>query len=435
MTPHDPVTNGHSLVERLEDSFDHIFVTGPAGTGKTTLLNEFLDTTNKSVVVAAPTGVAALAIGGQTLHSLLRLPLGIVDPKKELGFCPKPTLQLLRAIDTLVIDEVSMVSANVMDAIDKRMRQAKGRKTVPFGGAQLIMFGDLYQLAPVVGNDEKGVFAQLGYRSPWFFDAKVWEETTLQTITLDTIYRQADPQFQAVLQALRHGHIEPEMGRMLNEVGSRRPENPDIITLASTNNTVKKINAERLAELPGKAEVAIAEVEGEFPPGQFPADPELELKEGAQVMFLRNDTGNQDGPRWFNGTVGHVVSIDQTVTVELDDGERVEVEPVTWEKIKYDYDPATKEISHDVVAEFTQFPLRLAWAVTIHKAQGKTLNEALIDLGPRAFAAGQTYVALSRLTSLDGLYLKRLLRPSDIIVDPDVVRFFETNWDKGSGLW
>jgi len=263
----------------------------------------------------------------------------------------------------------------------------------------------------------------------------VWQESTLQTITLDTIYRQADPEFQAVLQALRHGHIEPEMGRMLNEVGSRTPENPDIITLASTNNTVKKINAERLAELPGKAEVAIAEVEGEFPPGQFPADPELELKEGAQVMFLRNDTGNQDGPRWVNGTVGHVVSIDQTVTVELDDGERVEVEPVTWEKIKYDYNPATKEISHDVVAEFTQFPLRLAWAVTIHKAQGKTLNEALIDLGPRAFAAGQTYVALSRLTSLEGLYLKRLLRPSDIIVDPDVVRFFETNWDKGSGLW
>ena len=435
MTPHDQVTNGHSLVERLEQSFDHTFVTGPAGTGKTTLLNEFLDTTDKAVVVAAPTGVAALAIGGQTLHSLLRLPLGILGGRKDLGFCPKPTLQLLRAIDTLVIDEVSMVSADLMDAIDRRMRQAKGRKTVPFGGAQLIMFGDLYQLAPVVSGETERRYYTDTYKSAWFFDAKVWKETTLRTITLDTIYRQADPEFQAVLQALRHGHIEPEMGRMLNEVGSRTPENPDIITLASTNNTVKKINAERLAELPGKAEVAVAEVEGEFPPGQFPADPELELKEGAQVMFLRNDTGNQDGPRWVNGTVGHVVSIDQTVTVELDDGERVEVEPVTWEKIKYDYDPATKEISHDVVAEFTQFPLRLAWAVTIHKAQGKTLNEALIDLGPRAFAAGQTYVALSRLTSLDGLYLKRLLRPSDIIVDPDVVRFFETNWDKGSGLW
>ena len=435
MTPQDPVTTGKTMVERLEESFDHIFVTGPAGTGKTTLLNEFLHTTDKSVVVAAPTGVAALAIGGQTLHSLLRLPLGILGGRQDLGFCPKPTLQLLRAIDTLVIDEVSMVSADLMDAIDRRMRQAKGRKTVPFGGAQLIMFGDLYQLAPVVSGETEKRYYTDTYRSPWFFDARVWEETTLHTITLDTIYRQSDPEFQAVLQALRHGHIEADMGRMLNNVGSRIPTNPDIITLASTNNTVKKINAERLAELPGAVQVAVAEVEGEFPPGQFPADPQLELKEGAQVMFLRNDTGNQDGPRWVNGSVGHVVSIDQTVTVELDDGEQVEVEPVTWEKIRYEYDPGTKEISHDVVAEFTQFPLRLAWAVTIHKAQGKTLREALIDLGPRAFAAGQTYVALSRLTSLEGLYLKRPLRPSDIIVDSDVVRFFETNWDNGTGLW
>lgn len=422
------------LVERLEGSFDHIFVTGPAGTGKTTLLNEFLHTTDKTVVVAAPTGVAALAIGGQTLHSLLRLPLGILG-KRDLGFCPKPTLQLLRAIDTLVIDEVSMVSADVMDAIDRRMRQAKGRKTVPFGGAQLLMFGDLYQLAPVVSGKAETSYFTDTYRSPWFFDAKVWQETTLQTITLDTIHRQSDPEFQSVLQSLRHGHIEPDTGRMLNEVGSRQPENPDIITLATTNNTVTKINAERLAALPGRGQVAVAEIDGEFPPGQFPADQELELKEGAQVMFLRNDTGNPDGPRWVNGSVGRVLAIDSTVSVELDSGDTVEVEPVTWEKIRYEYDPGTKEISHDVVAEFTQFPLRLAWAVTIHKAQGKTLDEALIDLGSRVFAAGQTYVALSRLTSLEGLYLKRLLRPSDIIVDADVVRFFETSWDNNSGLW
>lgn len=434
MTTDTPLADNTQLVKRLEASVDHVFVTGPAGTGKTTLLNEFLQTTEKAVVVAAPTGVAALAIGGQTLHSLLRLPLGILG-SRDLGFCPKPTLQLLRAIDTLVIDEVSMVSADLMDAIDRRMRQAKGRKTVPFGGAQLVMFGDLYQLAPVVSGETENRYFRDTYQSPWFFDAKVWQETTLNTITLDTIYRQADPEFQTVLQALRRGHIEPEMGRMLNEVGSRTPDNPDIITLASTNNTVKKINAERLAQLPGRVQVAVAEVEGEFPPGQFPADPELELKEGAQVMFLRNDTGNSDGPRWVNGSVGHVVAIDHSVTVELQDGERVEVEPVTWEKIKYDYDSATKEISHDVVAEFTQFPLRLAWAVTIHKAQGKTLTEALIDLGPRAFAAGQTYVALSRLTSLDGLYLTRPLRPSDIIVDPAVVRFFESDWDNGAGLW
>jgi ATP-dependent DNA helicase PIF1 len=434
MTSDTPSAHTGSLVERLDSSVDHMFITGPAGTGKTTLLNEFLAATDKAVVVAAPTGVAALAIGGQTLHSLLRLPLGILG-SRDLGFCPKPTLQLLRAIDTLVIDEVSMVSADLMDAIDRRMRQAKGRKLVPFGGAQLLMFGDLYQLAPVVSGTAENSYYTDTYRSAWFFDAKVWQETSLTTITLDTIHRQTDPEFQAVLQALRHGTIDPQTGRMLNDIGSRHPENQDIITLATTNNTVRQINAERLAGLAGKVQVAVADVEGEFPAGQFPADEQLELKEGAQVMFLRNDTGNPDGPRWVNGSVGRVHSIADTVIVELDDGDRVAVEPVTWEKVRYDYDPGTKQISHEVVAEFTQFPLRLAWAVTIHKAQGKTLDEALIDLGPRVFAAGQTYVALSRLTSLEGLYLKRPLRPSDIIVDPHVTRFFETNWDNTAGLW
>jgi len=413
-----------SLVEMLEQSFDHIFVTGPAGTGKTTLLMEFLAHTQKTVIVSAPTGVAALAVGGQTLHSLLRLPLGIIGDR-DLGFCPKPTLQLLRAIDTLVIDEVSMVSADLMDAINRRLKQAKGKKTIPFGGVQLVMFGDLFQLAPVVSGDTETRYYQDNYPSPWFFDAKVWSEAPIQTVLLDTIHRQTDPQFQDVLQALRHGTIDPDMGRMLNEVGARVPDNPDIITLATTNQTVRAINRERLAALPGRSQVALAEVDGEFPPGQFPADEELELKVGAQVMLLRNDTGHDDGPRWVNGTLGHVVDIDSTVSVELEDGNVVEVEPVTWEKIKYDYNLSTKEISHEVVAEFTQFPLRLAWAVTIHKAQGKTLDQAVIDLGPRVFAAGQTYVALSRLTSLDGLYLKRPLRPSDIIVDSHVTRFFE----------
>jgi len=427
-------TDNNDLVSRLETSFDHIFVTGPAGTGKTTLLHEFLDSTQKAVVVAAPTGVAALAIGGQTLHSLLRLPIGIVGGR-DLGFCPKPTLQLLRAIDTLVIDEVSMVSADVMDAIDRRLRQAKGRKTVAFGGVQLIMFGDLFQLAPVVsGETEKRYYAD-NYRSAWFFDAKAWQETSLQTIVLDTIHRQTDHNFQAILNAVRRGEVDADTGRTLNETGARQPTNPDIITLATTNSAVTKINSTRLAGLSGTSQVAHAHVEGEFPPGQFPADEELHLKIGAQVMFLRNDTTGSDGPRWVNGTVGRIHAITDTVTVEIDDGDTVEVEPVTWEKIRYEYDPGTKEISHDVVAEFTQFPLRLAWAVTIHKAQGRTLDEALIDLGSRVFAAGQTYVALSRLTSLEGLYLSRPLRPSDIIVDADVTRFFETNWDRGSGLW
>ena len=418
----------------LENSFDNVFVTGPAGTGKTTLLHEFVDTTEKTVVVAAPTGVAALAVSGQTLHSLLRLPLGILGTG-DLGYCPRETLQMLRNIDTLVIDEVSMVSADVMDGIDRRLRQAKGRRSVPFGGVQLVMFGDPYQLAPVVSGEAERKYYLDNYRSPWFFDAKVWQETNLRTLVLETIYRQDDPEFQRILQSLRDGTLDPETGRMLNERGAIPPENPDVITLATTNNTVRRINGSRLDSLDGELRVAQALIEGDFGNArQFPAEEELGLKIGAQVMFLRNDTGNPAGPRWVNGTLGVVEDIADTVMVNID-GEVVEVEPVTWEKVKYDYDSSSKEISSEVVAEFTQFPLRLAWAVTIHKAQGKTLDEAIIDLGPKAFAAGQTYVAFSRLTSLEGLHLARPLRPSDIIVDQDVKRFFDTASDQVSALW
>lgn len=418
----------------LEESLDNIFVTGPAGTGKTTLLHEFVDTTDKTVVVAAPTGVAALAVSGQTLHSLLRLPLGILG-SGDLGYCPREVLTMLRQIDTLVIDEVSMVSADMMDGIDRRLRQAKGRRTIPFGGVQLVMFGDPYQLAPVVSGETERTYFHDTYRSPWFFDAKVWEQTTLRTLVLDTVYRQADPEFQRILQCLRDGSLDPETGRMLNERGAIPADNPDVITLATTNHTVRTINESRLDALEGEPKVAVAEIEGEFGASrQFPADEQLTLKVGAQVMFLRNDTGNQAGPRWVNGTLGVVEDISDTVTVNVD-GDIVGVEPVTWEKVRYEYDPGSKEVSSEVVAEFTQFPLRLAWAVTIHKAQGKTLDEAIIDLGPKAFAAGQTYVAFSRLTSLDGLHLARPLRPSDIIVDEHVKRFFETARNDVAALW
>jgi ATP-dependent DNA helicase PIF1 len=427
-------TTSQTLRATLESSFDNFFITGPAGTGKTTLLHEFVAETDKTVVVAAPTGVAALAVSGQTLHSLLRLPLGILG-SGDLGYCPKEILQMLRQIDTLVIDEVSMVSADVMDGIDRRLRQAKGKRTVAFGGVQLIMFGDPYQLAPVVSGETERHYYYDTYRSPWFFDARVWEETSLRTVVLETIYRQADPEFQRVLQSLRDGTIDADTGRMLNERGSIPADNPDIITLATTNNTVRRINEERLAVLDAEEKPFPAIIEGEFgSPNQYPADEKLIIKEGAQVMFLRNDTGNAAGPRWVNGTLGVVEDISDTVMVNID-GESVEVEPVTWEKIRYEYDPGSKEVSSEIVAEFTQFPLRLAWAVTIHKAQGKTLDEAIIDLGPKAFAAGQTYVAFSRLTSLDGLHLARPLRPSDVIVDQDVKRFFDTATDQASGLF
>jgi len=410
------------ILQGMEDTLDHLFITGRAGTGKTTLLHEFVATTAKSVAVCAPTGVAALAIGGQTIHSLLRLPLGIIGDR-ELGFIPKESLAVLANLDALVIDEVSMVSADVVDAIDRRLRQAKRRRNSPFGGIQMIMFGDPYQLSPVVsGQAEKAYFLD-HYRSSWFFDAKVWLNTEMTTFELDTIHRQADGEFRAVLNALREGRMDPEMGRMLNERGMREPDDPELITLTTTNASVTRINSIALERLEGKAKIAHADIEGDFgSTSAYPADEQLVLKPGARVMFLRNDTAGPDEPRFVNGTIGTVTKITDTVGVDID-GEGVLVEPVTWEKIRYEYSPATKTISHDVVAEFTQFPLRLAWAVTIHKAQGKTLDAAVIDLGQRAFAPGQTYVAFSRLTSLDGLYLKRPLSPSDIIVDQDVLRF------------
>jgi ATP-dependent exoDNAse (exonuclease V) alpha subunit len=415
-------TQQTDVLALMENSLDHLFITGRAGTGKTTLLQEFVATTAKNVAVCAPTGVAALAVGGQTIHSLMRLPIGIIS-NRELGFIPKESLAVLANLDVLVIDEVSMVSADVLDAMDRRLRQAKRRKNTAFGGVQLVMFGDPYQLAPVVSGQAEKAYYQDHYRSPWFFDAKVWAETNMNVHELDTIHRQADSEFRAVLNALREGRMEPDMGRMLNETGMRQPADPELITLATTNQSVTRINQIALDRISGTAKIAHADIEGDFgSTASYPADEKLVLKVGARVMFLRNDAAGPDGPRFVNGTLGTIQKITDTVTVDVD-GELVLVEPVTWEKIRYEYSPATKMITHDVVAEFTQFPLRLAWAVTIHKAQGKTLEAAVIDLGQRAFAPGQTYVAFSRLTSLEGLYLKRPLTPADIIVDDHVVRF------------
>lgn len=410
-----------AVYDRLEHTREHVFVTGRAGTGKSTLLNHLSWNTSKQIVVCAPTGVAALGVGGQTVHSLFRLPTGVIadhaiEQTAELK-------KLLGAIDTLVIDEVSMVNADLMDAIDRALRQARARRHDPFGGVQVIMFGDPYQLPPVPprDTDERAYFADT-YRSPWFFDAKVWAGAELSIIELSEIHRQSDDRFKRLLNGIRHGVVTAEMADELNEAGSRPAPADGVITLATTNAIVNKINQSRLAALTGQSLRAEADITGDFRHNTFPAEEVLELKIGAQVMFLRNDT---DG-RWVNGTLGTVTRVAGTVWVEVDQGgglEEFEVEPATWERYKYRYNAVTKTLTKDVVAEFEQFPLRLAWAVTIHKAQGQTYEAAVIDLGPRAFSAGQTYVALSRITTLDGLYLARPLRPSDIIVDDDVARF------------
>ncbi len=409
-----------AVFEAIETTREHIFVTGRAGTGKSTLLEYLAWNTSKQLVICAPTGVAALNVGGQTIHSLFRLPIGVIaDHEIEQSAELK---KLLNAIETLVVDEVSMVNADLLDAMDRSLRQARQRPNEAFGGVQLVLFGDPFQLAPVPGDgDERAYFADR-YRSIWFFDARVWDETDLTIYELGTIHRQHELEFKQLLNAVRHGQVTAEMAGRLNSVGARPAPDDGTITLATTNATVTRINQGALGRLPGRILSAVADVTGDFGGRAYPADEKLELKVGAQVMFLRNDAGGEG--RWVNGTIGEVVRISDNVTVEID-GEQHEVAPATWERYKYSYSPVTKQLTKDIVAEFTQFPLRLAWAVTIHKSQGKSYDSAIVDLGQRSFAPGQTYVALSRLTALDGLYLTRPLRPSDIIVDDNVRRFME----------
>lgn len=416
MTVHELSAEQAAVFATIEGTRENVFVTGRAGTGKSTLLNHLSWNTSKQLVISAPTGVAALNVGGQTIHSLFRLPIGVIADHdiEQNGDLRK----LLNTIDTLVIDEVSMVNADLLDAVDRSLRQARQRREEAFGGVQVVLFGDPYQLAPVPGDADERAYFEDQYRSMWFFDAKVWNETDLRIFELNTIHRQHEEEFKAMLNAVRHGTVTAEIAGRLNEVGARPAPGSDAITLATRNDTVNRINASELARLPGRALTAKADITGDFGGRAFPADETLELKVGARVMFLRNDPDQ----RWVNGTVGTVRKITSTVYVEVD-GETHEVEPAVWEKYKYSYSAVTKQLTRDIVAEFTQFPLRLAWAVTIHKSQGKTYDRAIVDLGQRSFAPGQTYVALSRITELDGLYLTRPLRPSDIIVDENVRRF------------
>lgn len=438
------------LFQLIEDTGEHVFITGRAGTGKSTLLQHFAWNTKKQIAICAPTGVAALNVEGQTIHSLFRLPIGLIgDADIDQN---DATRRILNSIETLVIDEISMVNADLMDAIDRSLRQARGRRGEPFGGVQVVMFGDPYQLAPVPPRGDEARYVQDHYRSFWFFDAKVWaggsgisdQEGLFQVDTraelhvreLVQIHRQSDDGFKSMLNAVRYGRVTAEIAGVLNTQGARTPPDPEagevpMITLATRNDIVNSINSRHLTALPGKEQTARAEVSGDFGRGEasLPAESELKLKVGAQVMFLRNDTAmSGEPPRWVNGTIGSVTRIlGGAVRVDID-GEEVDVEPAVWERFRYAYDQNTKKLSRDVVAEFTQFPLRLAWAVTIHKSQGKTYERAIIDLGSGAFAPGQTYVALSRLTSLEGLYLSRALRPRDIRVDEDVRRFMRDAW-------
>jgi ATP-dependent exoDNAse (exonuclease V) alpha subunit len=424
-----------NLFDYIEQTDAHVFVTGRAGTGKSTLLSHLVANTEKSFAVCAPTGVAALNVGGVTIHSLFTFPLGLlgeVDIGKHLS---RRTRDVLKALDMLVIDEVSMVSADLMDAIDRALRIARGRRNLPFGGAQVVMFGDPYQLAPVPPRDpqERAYMAE-NYQSIWFFDAHVFRDAGLERFELSEIFRQSDIQFKEILNAIRDGSVTQEMLDHINRAGNRFPPHPDVIKLATINETVNSVNAQRMSLIPGEPKLFRATY-SEGAANAFgrvlPAETELYLKVGAQVMFIKNDDGT-GGKRWVNGTIGHVVDLKKSgiVVVEVD-GEEFEVGPATWEKVRYeveeDFDEASGKVKEVLVpitlAEFKQIPLRLAWAVTVHKSQGQTYDEVQIDMGRGAFSPGQTYVALSRVRSLDGLYLTRAITMRDVMVARDVVRF------------
>jgi DNA polymerase III delta prime subunit len=420
----------------------HIYLTGKAGTGKTTFLRNLAKTTHKRFAIVAPTGIAALNAKGVTIHSQFLLPLGLFVPIEDASgtisessqLYTKSTLtrkhplnaarkQVLRDIELLIIDEVSMLRADVLDAIDHRLKSVKRNYQLPFGGVQLLMIGDLFQLPPIVRDHEWHIMKDY-YRSAFFFDSLALQQSGFVYLELEKIFRQDDETFIALLNNLRNNTTTRADIELLNQ--HYKPENDrkgleGVITLTTHNRTADTMNQQALKDLKGKSFYYSAEIDKDFPESMFPVDQTLELKIGAQVMFIKNDT--QDG-KYFNGKIAKVVKLDEErVTVEFEDTkEDFVLRKETWENRKYTIDQETKELEEEVIGSFNQFPLKLAWAITVHKSQGLTFDKAIIDVG-RAFAPGQVYVALSRLRSLDGLVLGTRIDPSVISSDHEVVNF------------
>ena len=410
----------------LQSGTGNIFVTGKAGTGKSTLLRYFRAHTDKKLVVLAPTGVAALNVAGETIHSFFRFKPGLTPDKVRRA--RSRDADLYKALEVIVIDEASMVRADLMDCVDAFMRLNGPDPSRPFGGVQLALFGDLYQLPPVVTGAEREIFSSY-YPGPYFFNSRVFEKAHIEYLELEKIYRQKDEGFIDILNAIRNNSVRPAQLEALNRrVGADVEKDGRGLTvrLLTTNADAAGINNEKLRSLDGRGHVYRAEITGEFSRDSFPADEELHLKPGAQVMMLNNDSRG----RWVNGTVAWVQDImkgppgeGDVVHVRLDDGSVEQVEPNAWELFHFTLDKETGRIVSETAGTFTQYPLKLAWGITIHKSQGKTFERAVIDLGRRAFAAGQTYVALSRCVSLEGLSLARPVRPSDVMTDWRIVRY------------
>lgn len=415
-----PTDEYAAALEYLHDGSGHLFVTGRAGTGKSTLLRALRDMVPDEMVVLAPTGLAAVNVGGQTIHSFFGLPPRLIR-QDDIRRSRNGTV--MRRLKMIVIDEISMVRSDLMWAIDQSLRLNRGRAREPFGGVRLVMFGDLHQLPPVVQEAEVAEHLEFTFGGPFFFSLpSLREGAGTAMIELSHVFRQSDGELIDVLNRIRDGSADEDSLTLLNErVHPIRTlsQGDAFVILTPTNAAAQRINMAYLEALPGAARRYEAGVAGEFNPNAHPTDTTLVLKPGAKVILLRNDADR----RWVNGTVARVSRAEEKrVFIEVG-GKEYEVEPAAWENRRYAYDQAQQKIVESVAGTFRQFPLRLAWALTIHKSQGLTLDKVYIDLGRGTFAHGQAYVALSRCRTLEGLALARRLLPSDILFDPAVTGY------------